>query len=555
VLPDHTPFEAWGDAEPVRGVRHLQQPTVRPLFDTRAIGDVLIDVARRLGRAQDLPESFERALRADYSDWPAALQQGGILADGEAAAASAPVVAGGLAHLHFEPPEITGEGELDLLVYPSLEFYDGRSARFAVLQEIGNPVTKLAWGSYAEIHPETARELGIKEFDVVRVSTDAGSVELPAFLNEALHPRALAIEAGQGHVPVEPDHTLPHDRLRRRETIGVNALAILPGRLDPTSGALAWLSTRCRVEKTGARRYSAKTQATFDQEGRGIAQAVALGAPAGPAPAAHEEAAGHAPAAPYAEAALLEKRPYDPAQDARDPSYRWGLAVDVDACVGCNACMAACMQENNIPAIGDDLLKVGREMYWIRIERYVEHHGEEIEIRSLPMMCQHCGAAPCETVCPVYATYHNDEGLNVMVPNRCIGTRYCGNNCPYKVRRFNYFPYDFDVRYPDNLRLNPDVMVRSKGVMEKCTLCVQRISAAKDQARLESRTVREGEVTSACAQACPSDAIHFGNYKDPESQISRARRDPRAYAVLHQLNTRPGVTYLRKVLRDGQKKA
>ncbi len=554
VLPDHTPYEAWGDVQPVTGVRYIQQPTVRPIFDTRAIGDVLLDVARRLGKGDALPASFEQALRAGYADWNGALQRGGVF-DPAPAVDHAPAAAAGngaLASLHFEAAELAGEGDLDLLVYPSLEFYDGRSARSPVLQEIPNPVTKLSWGSFAEIHPDTARELGIREFDVVRVTTDAGSVELPAFPNEALHPRVLAIEVGQGHLPVEPEHTMSHDRLRRRETIGVNALSILPGRLDPASGALAWLSARCKVENTGVRRYSAKTQATFDQEGRGIAQAVALGAANSghaPEPAASEHAEPGR-RAPYADAEHLEKRPYDPGQDARDPSYRWGLSVDVDSCVGCNACMTACMQENNIPAIGDQLLQDGREMLWIRVERYIEHHGENLEVRNLPMMCQHCGAAPCESVCPVYATYHNDEGLNVMIPNRCIGTRYCGNNCPYKVRRFNYYPYDFDVRFPENLRLNPDVMVRSKGVMEKCTLCVQRIQSAKDRAVMEGRTVREGDMTTACAQACPSDAIHFGNYKDPDSKISKARHDPRAYSVLHHLNTRPGVTYLKKVLRD-----
>jgi molybdopterin-containing oxidoreductase family iron-sulfur binding subunit len=561
VLPDHTPFESWGDAEPVRGSRRLQQPTVRPLFDTRAFGDVLIELARRLGKGDTLPASFEEALRAEYADWPAALQRGGVFDGGSGSAA--PVVesaapAPDLGGLRFEAAEITGEGDLDLLVYPSLQFYDGRSARAPMLQEIPNPVTKLTWGSFAELHPDTARALGVREFDVVRVSTDAGSVELPVVLNQALHPRAVAIEAGQGHLPVDPDHDLGNDRLRRRETVGVNALRILPGRLDPASGALAWLSSHCRVEGTGEHRRAAATQATFDQEGRGIAQAVGL-ASAGHAAAHQAESGEHAEDAAggrYASAAHLETRPFDPAQDARDPSYRWGMSIDLDSCVGCNACMTACAQENNIPALGEALVGQGREMHWIRIERYVEERGEgDLEVRNLPMLCQHCGAAPCETVCPVYATYHNAEGLNVMVPNRCIGTRYCGNNCPYKVRRFNYFPSDFDYRFPETLRLNPDVMVRAKGVMEKCTFCVQRINAAKDQARLEGRTVREGEVTTACADGCPSQAIRFGNYKDPESAVSRARRDPRAYSVLHHLHTRPAITYLKKVLRDGHEKA
>jgi len=216
--------------------------------------------------------------------------------------------------------------------------------------------------------------------------------------------------------------------------------------------------------------------------------------------------------------------------------------------------VAACAVENNIPTIGEEIVRKGREMHWLRIERWVEpsDRGEGIAVYNTPMLCQHCGAAPCESVCPVYATYHNDEGLNVMVPNRCIGTRYCGNNCPYKVRRFNYYAYDWYVEEPANLALNPDVIVRSKGVMEKCTFCVQRINGAKDVARLEGRTVRDGEFTTACAQACPSQAITFGNHKDPASAVSKKRQDPRAYWVLPHLNTRPAVTYLQAIRRESE---
>jgi molybdopterin-containing oxidoreductase family iron-sulfur binding subunit len=253
---------------------------------------------------------------------------------------------------------------------------------------------------------------------------------------------------------------------------------------------------------------------------------------------------------PYADAMHLETKPFDPADDGRDPDYRWGLTLDLDACTGCNACITACVQENNIPTIGETIVRQGREMHWIRMERYVEHAGDAVQVYHVPMMCQHCGSAPCETVCPVFATYHNDQGLNVMVYNRCIGTRYCSNNCPYKVRRFNYFPYDTLIRDPEQLALNPDVTVRSKGVMEKCSMCVQRINGARDTAIVEGRTIREGEFTTACAQTCPSNAITFGNYKDPESQVTKNNRDPRAYWVFHHLNTRPGVTYLKSIDRS-----
>jgi molybdopterin-containing oxidoreductase family iron-sulfur binding subunit len=262
---------------------------------------------------------------------------------------------------------------------------------------------------------------------------------------------------------------------------------------------------------------------------------------------------GHPGADVLADADHLWTKEYDPAADADPESpYRWGMSIDLDACTGCGACITACHRENNIAVIGEENVILGREMHWIRIERYIEHQGDKIEVRHSPMLCQHCGAAPCENVCPVLATYHNNEGLNVMVPNRCIGTRYCSNNCSYKVRRFNHFPYDQEVPAPENLVLNPDVTVRSKGVMEKCTFCVQRISAAKDQAIAENRTVGDGEITPACAQTCPSQAIVFGNLRDKQSRVSQLRGDARAYRVLDHLFTRPAVSYLESIRRDDE---
>jgi molybdopterin-containing oxidoreductase family iron-sulfur binding subunit len=248
----------------------------------------------------------------------------------------------------------------------------------------------------------------------------------------------------------------------------------------------------------------------------------------------------------------LQSKEYDPAEDAEPNSpYRWGMVVDLDACTGCGACVTACNQENNIFIVGERNVIFGREMHWIRVERFVERHADEVRVRHLPMLCQHCGAAPCENVCPVIATYHNAEGLNVMLPNRCVGSRYCSNNCPYKVRRYNYFPYDQAVVEPGNLVLNPDVTVRAKGVMEKCTFCVQRIIAAKDQATTENRTVRDGEIIPACARTCPSNAIVFGNLRDRNSRVSQLHRDARAYRVLDHLYTRPAISYLKSVKRNG----
>ena len=228
-------------------------------------------------------------------------------------------------------------------------------------------------------------------------------------------------------------------------------------------------------------------------------------------------------------------------------NHKWAMAIDLNSCTGCSACIVACSAENNVAVVGKEQIARGRELMWIRLERYYDEKDGTVAVSHVPMMCQQCGAAPCESVCPVYATYHNPEGLNAMIYNRCVGTRYCSNNCPYKVRAFNWYSYKFPA--PLNWQLNPDVTVRDKGVMEKCTFCIQRIRIAKDTAKDENRKVRDGDVVSACAQTCPSKAIVFGDLMDPESEISKRVHSERGYKVLGDLNTYPSVTYLKKVTR------
>jgi molybdopterin-containing oxidoreductase family iron-sulfur binding subunit len=229
------------------------------------------------------------------------------------------------------------------------------------------------------------------------------------------------------------------------------------------------------------------------------------------------------------------------------PTYRWAMAVDLDKCTGCSACVAACYIENNVPMVGREQHLKGREMAWIRIEQYYEKDGSDADF--VPAMCQQCDYAPCEPVCPVFATYHNDEGLNAQVYNRCVGTRYCGNNCSYKQRRFNFFEWG-KRPHPLNLMTNPDVSVRNKGVMEKCTFCIQRIRHARDVAKDEKRNIKEGDLTTACAQACPGKAIVFGNLLDENSEVRKWSKDPRSHRMLEELGTSPGVFYLSK--RNGK---
>ena len=318
VLPDHTPFEEWGDAEPIRGIRRLQQPTLRPLYDTRAVGDVLLDAGRALGRGGSLPGgNFRDALKAR---WGAAGFDQKIAHGGEFKRAGSRGVslAAGATNLSFEPARLSGAADgLALVVYPSLHFYDGRSQRLAALNEIPDPVTKTMWGSYAELHEDTARELGVDVGDVVEISTEAGSLELAVYPHQAIRPGVVAISVGQGHQPVDPNAPDP-DYQQQRSTVGVNALEIIPGRLDPESGGLAWLSTRASVRPTGARMLVARAQITFDQEKRGLAKATTLAALAGH-DAGHdaEDAAQHAPDIhALASAEHLVTKEYDPAADA-----------------------------------------------------------------------------------------------------------------------------------------------------------------------------------------------------------------------------------------------
>jgi len=233
-------------------------------------------------------------------------------------------------------------------------------------------------------------------------------------------------------------------------------------------------------------------------------------------------------------------------REPEHPEHRWGMAIDLDRCTGCQACVVACFAENNVPVMGPEAASQGRYMGWIRLERYLgDEPGGELEVNLLPMLCQQCTNAPCEPVCPVYATYHTAEGLNAQVYNRCVGTRYCSNNCPYKVRTFNWRDAQFPK--PLQMQLNPDVTVRSKGVMEKCTFCVQRIRFAENQARDEGRPVKDGEIVPACAQTCPSQAIAFGDLHDPGSRVSRLESEKRGFGALEELNTRPAITYLARV--------
>jgi len=478
-------------------------------------------------------------------------------------------LAEGVGRLEFVEPELEGSGAFTLVPNASPLLADGGVANLGWAQETPDPVTSVCWQSWAEISRSTAERLGVDTGDVLSLTTAYGSFEVPAYPRGGIRDDVIAVATGQGHT-VGIYASLTNDG-RPGEARGVNVIAALPALTDETGGR-AWLTTKADVTATGRHQRLAIVQYTDNKRGRQLGDAISLAALAagGDAAAEHattgEHGAGHG--AGHAESHEI-REPYDATKDSLPGiPYRWGMTIDLDRCTGCSACVVACAIENNIPLVGEGGVQRHRQMTWLRIERYVGSGDQELrtgrpsridheelgklDVRHSPMMCQQCGAAPCEPVCPVIATYHADDGLNAMTYNRCIGTRYCSNNCPYKVRRFNWFDYGIEAwPEPTRLRLNPDVTVRGQGVMEKCTFCVQRIAAARQLAKDLDRPIADGEAVPACAQTCPTRAITFGNLKDDESSVVRKAEanEKRAYHALHVLNTRPATTYLKKVMR------
>jgi len=559
VLPDHDPMEQWNDWIPRPGVRALQQPVMQPVFDTRQTGDVLLGIARAFGRtpggltASDYKTYLQNRwqdVQAELGDrgpfetfWSEALQHGGVWREPQPQrVALAPTVSALREAAIWTAP---ADG-LTLVVYPSSTLYDGRGANRPWLQELPDPVTKVTWVSWVELHPETAASIDVLEGDFVRVETSAGALEAPAYLYPGIRRDTIAVQVGRGHTA-----------FGRYAGRGINAYRLLPGEVTAFGGLGHY--TGARITKTGAHEYLPKTEGKRHQLDRGIAQAVTVQQLTS-GEAREEHGAHAAPVPQHIEDVIEEWQQAQYAEEERGnyagDQPRWAMVIDIAKCTGCSACVTACNAENNIPHVGPEQIRLGREMSWMRIERYFEgdEDGGPLETRHVPMLCQQCGNAPCEPVCPVFAAYHTPDGLNGQVYNRCVGTRYCANNCPYKVRYFNYYDFQkqgdpyFAWEAPLQWLLNPDVTVRSKGVMEKCTFCVQRIRGAQRQAKLDGRdSVADGAVVPACQQTCPAGAIVFGDIRDPASRVREVAQSERGYHVLGDLNTRPAVTYLKKI--------
>lgn len=543
-LPALTDYESWGDAFPRSGVRSIRQPVMAPvsLFEAKAREDVMLAAAKALN-----PESFEGI--SDYRDfirkewqniqqdsgnrshfdqfWVKVLEEGGLFSKSDLKPVSLKNEVG---QLKFAETKISGSG-LTLIPTTSLFHGDGRGTRNPWLQEVPDPMSQIVWDSWVEINPDTAKKMGIKDRSVVQLQTSQGSIKATAFYHFGIHRDAVAIPIGQGH----------ENSGDVADGFGVNVMNLLPTEMDE-SGSLALVSTRAQLNAVEDLSYTVNLDGNARQLGRNIAAATTI--------EELQHGGDHHGAHHFAPHEIEFYPPRSETAGYYKP-YRWGMTVDLDRCNGCSACVVACYSENNIPVVGKIRTSIGREMSWIRMERYIEGYGDDFEVRFVPMMCQQCSNAGCEPVCPVYATYHNPEGLNAMIYNRCVGTRYCSNNCSYKVRRFNWFNYEFPA--PLDQQLNSTITTRSVGVMEKCNFCQHRLVAAKHEASNIGRDLKDGEVLTACQQTCPTKAITFGNLMDENSQVAKnaktndkEHRD-RQYEVLPELNFQPAVTYMKKV--------
>ena len=523
-VPQAHYLETWGDGRAPNGSATIQQPMIEPLYGGKSAMEL---VALLAGYKHQ--KGFDIVRNYWLEQWPAATREetwreslhNGLVAESASKEVATPKVnAAAVAGATASSPAASG---IEVAFHPSYTNYDGRFANNGWLQECPDPITKQVWGNAALMSPATAKKLGVENDDVIRLSRGGLSGDFVAMIQPGHADDSVSLTLGYGRTKVG----------RVGRGVGYNAF---PLRTSDSQ----WFSSGWQTTKTGAAYKIATTQEHHSMEGRPLVREASL-----------EEYKKN----PKFAEEMQEVPPLESIYGdwSYDKGYQWGMAIDLNSCIGCNACMMACQSENNIPIVGKEQVMRGREMHWIRIDRYYVGTPENAEVVFQPVMCQHCDNAPCETVCPVMATVHSDEGLNDMAYNRCVGTRYCANNCPYKVRRFNWFNYAKLIEKPMHLALNPSVGVRVRGVMEKCSFCVQRIHEGKQVARNEGRALKDGDVKTACQTACPTEAITFGDINDAESALGKIfKSEPRAYALLEEWNAAPSVRYMSKIRNNGK---
>ncbi|AKT42132.1 Fe-S-cluster-containing hydrogenase [Chondromyces crocatus] len=525
-------LESWGVARAWDGTLSTVQPLLRPLFEGRTASELLAVFAG--DQRPDARRLLEDAARRNHQGggferwWAEALRRGTVegsafpridaeLDEGRLAAALTAFAEGRAPAGSDIGGEAASEVVAEVVFAPCARLYDGRFANNAWLQELPDPVTKLTWDNAALLSPAMAQRLGVENEHVVEVTLDGRSLRTPVLVAPGHADGAVTLHLGYGRRGAEALGV----------GVGVDTYALHPADASTAAGMV--------VRRLDGERYPlARTQKHWSTHGRPIALTSTL-----------EAYRAH----PDFTASQKGKLPtLLPVVEPR--GEQWAMTIDTSICTGCSSCMVACQAENNLHVVGKEEVRKSRDMHWLRIDTYYSGAIEAPEVVHQPMLCQHCEKAPCEYVCPTNATVHSPDGLNEMVYNRCVGTRFCSNNCPYKVRRFNFF--DYTERGPLNDRLvrlqrNPEVTVRERGVMEKCTYCVQRIRKAGINARIEGRTVQPGEVVTACQQACPTGAIQFGSLTHREEKVVTWREEPRSYAVLHELGTRPRTAYLARI--------
>lgn len=573
ICPDLHYLESWNDAEPKRGKYSLVQPAIAPLFkELRPAQESLLvwsgnntsyyDYLKNHWTSNILKgENWERVLHDGVFE--SATSGSELLPEGSVAAAGSAPVSADINAAIAAVSSVKGS-ELEVKLYENVGVGTGSQANNPWLQELPDPVSKVTWGNYVAIPIQYAEKQSLKNGDIVSLVVNGKEVKLPVVIQPGQAKDTVSVAIGYGRSAAG----------KVADKVGANAYPFATFK----NSTLTYWSTNVQLKPTGDFEEIAQTQTHGTIMGRPIIQDAVL--------SGYQKDAGAGRYIPMVATPEGKKHPKDVTvwYEHEKPNHLWGMVIDLNSCTGCSACVIGCQSENNVPVVGKQEVINRREMHWLRIDRYysssesakaVKEHGkdkyfkgdsnewerpeENPEVTFQPMLCQHCNHAPCETVCPVAATTHSSEGLNQMAYNRCIGTRYCANNCPYKVRRFNWFKYfdneKFDVNTSMNtslgrMVLNPDVTVRSRGVMEKCTFCVQRIQDVKLTAKKEKRRPVDGEVKTACASACPTNAIVFGDLNDPESQVWKEMSDEnkeRAYTVLEEINTRPNIAYLTRI--------
>lgn len=516
VLPLSHYLESWSDAVSVEGLSTINQPLIRPLFDSKSIIEItklMTDMA---------PAGGHELVKKTWKDqnWDQVLHDGAM------------------GQPRFESPSLQtplniniqkASQDIEIEFVPSPCVYDGRFANNGWLQEMPHPITKIAWDNPALISPAMAKEYKLKNGQLIELSKGDQSIQIPAWIVPGQAARTITLELGYGRGACG----------RIGKGIGTNVLPLRGATFNNTD-------TGFSLKALSGMTSLANTQDHGRMEGRPLVREASL-SEFKERPQFAKEAVHHPPLK-----SLWKEHDYS-------QGYQWGMSIDLNTCTGCNACMIACQSENNIPIVGKKQVELGREMSWIRMDRYFTGSEDDPMVVFQPVACVQCENAPCEQVCPVNATVHDDEGLNTMVYNRCIGTRYCSNNCPYKVRRFNFFNYVKESPLPTatsplvQMANNPEVTVRFRGVMEKCTYCTQRIEGARSKAKLEDRSIKDGDIKTACQVACPSDAIVFGNINDPESRVSKLKALDQDYAMLSEINIKPRTTYLAKLRNPNPK--